>query len=112
MLFMALTITTLFKDSKLSSQIGFLFLIWPIALQIGVTLYQFENKYIWIYTFSFLPHMPYLTIAMKIFNAYFDPDKQFAFIGDIDYILMLVILALNMPLWALFFLYLDKVINN
>ena len=57
MLFMSMTITTLFRDSKLSIQMGSLILSLPFIL--FVCLYNVDSQNPWrVYLLYFIPHFP------------------------------------------------------
>ena len=72
--FYALAVSTIFHDSKLSTQIGLLLVLVPAIFYHSFELYAFsqDNYRSLIYAFSFLPHFPCMALLQKYLNAYVD----------------------------------------
>ena len=111
MLLLSLITSTLFSDSKLSTQIGFMFMLAPVAVHIGIILYVDEARVYWLYAFSLFPHMPYLTLMQSKLNAYFDPLKRIQLDPDDEQAFFWIMVAL-IPVYSALYIYLDQIITG
>lgn len=95
-----LTITTLFSDSKLSTQIGGLALILPIAVFMAL----YRNNLPLVQLFYWIPHFPMTAILTHYVDAFSVADLNMGFAW--------VALILNIPLHFALYMYLDQVVPN
>ena len=71
MLQFSLTTTTLFKDSKFATQIGFIALFAPVIIYHACTLYLGQaNQLYLIYYFFLIPHFPSMALLQSYLKAY------------------------------------------
>lgn len=100
----ALAWTTIFSDSKLSSQIGALAIILPMA----VVMALYQNHVQAIQYFYWLPHFPMILIL----GRYFNPCPYFYYMDEVSIGLAWAFLVINIPLYFFLYMYLDQIIPN
>jgi hypothetical protein len=105
MLLLSLTTSTLYNDSKFSTQFGQLLLFFPLFIFMGVQAYAPTKIMHAVYIFSWMPTMPALTLL----QIYLGCLLEYSEIIESD---LWIILLANIPLYILLYLYLDSIITN
>eukprot|EP00347_Sterkiella_histriomuscorum_P008930 403343198 len=109
MIVFSLTISTLFNDSKFSTQIGFLALFLPIFLYVAVMVFVFDQQQSVLLCLSWLPHIPCMKLSQKFLKSYFESNKQ---IYTTREPLQFGLLAANIIVWFLLYIILSQVIQQ
>ena len=81
MILIALVFSTFLKDSKFSSQIGFIILFTPVGLYDSIQLFFYDHKDFYYNVLSWIPQVPCLRIFQTLLGTYFNPNKKMAAIN-------------------------------
>ena len=98
MIFYSLVITTFFSDSKLSTQIGGLVQILPLALYIGIS----NNNPNYLYILYWFPHFPTTVILTSCAGLDIGLSLPVAW----------VVLIISLPAYYFLYVYLDQIIPD
>jgi len=113
----SMALSTFFSDSKVAQYVGSLFMVFPTLIFLSViTMDGSDNTKKAMYGISWMPLFP----AMSIFSKLATPQPDILPMRDLlllktDWInteAMFILLALNIPLWFMIYLYLDSVMPN
>ena len=98
LIFYSMVLTTMFSDSKLSTQIGSLALIMPMAFFIGIA----QNDSRFLYLLYWLPHFPATVLMSQCAGANY----------GMNYYITWAAVVVLLPVYYGLYLYLDQIVPD
>ena len=108
-IFMSMGLSTLFRDSKIASQIGSLVLIVPLAVyQLLLSNAEYgNNRSLYNYDYLYIGYpLPFVPMSVIITDAIALP------LGDQSLLLAWLALLVSLPVYYFIYVYLDQVLPN